>query len=99
MTDLGREMVAASPAEKRLLFRKRLLTLGTFAAVVRYLAEDPDVARSGEEVRSFLAERLPGHAIPDLFGSVVNWGRYGELLFYDSQSDELSLHRGQDGGD
>jgi len=96
MTDLGKEMVAAVPAEKRLLFRKRLLTLGIFVALVRYLAEEPDVAHSGEDVRSFLAERLPGHGIPELFRTIVNWGRYGELFHYHAQADELSLHTGQD---
>ena len=62
LTELGREMVAAPPPEKKLLFRKRLLTLGIFAALVRYLAAEPDAAHSGEDVRAFLAERLPGHS-------------------------------------
>ncbi|HTR04015.1 MAG TPA: nitrate/sulfonate/bicarbonate ABC transporter ATP-binding protein [Thermoanaerobaculia bacterium] len=99
MTDLGREMVAATQAEKRLLFRKRLLTLGIFAALVRYLAAEPDVVRSGEEVRTFLAEKLPGQAIPSLFRAVVNWGRYGQLFHFDAQADEISLHTGQDSDD
>jgi NitT/TauT family transport system ATP-binding protein len=99
MTELGHAMVAADQGEKRLLFRKRLLTLGTFAALIRYLASEPDVARSGDEVRTFLAERLPGHSIPDLFKSIVSWGRYGNLLHYDAASDELSLHTGQDNED
>lgn len=99
ITECGREIVAAPPKEKRLLFRKRLLGLGTFAALVRYLAEDPDVARSGEEVRNFLAERLHGHSIPDLFRSIVSWGRYGQLFHYDADADELSLHTGRDAED
>ena len=99
MTAAGREIVRASQAEKRLIFRKVVLTLGIFAELIRYLAADPDVARSGEEVRSFLAERLPGHGIPDLFRSVVAWGRYGQLFHYDATTDELSLHTGLDDDD
>ena len=99
MTAAGREIVQASQAEKRMLFRRVLLTLGIFADLVRYLAADPEVARSGEEVRSFLAERLPGHGIEDLFRTVVSWGRYGQLFHYDSQADELSLHTGGDEDD
>ncbi len=57
------------------------------------------MARSGEEVRTFLAERLPGHGIPDLFKTVVAWGRYGQLFHYDGQADELSLHTGGDEDD
>jgi NitT/TauT family transport system ATP-binding protein len=96
MTELGKAMVAAPQAEKRLLFRKRLLTLGTFCEVVRYLAADPDAPRAGEDVRTFLAERLPGHSIPELFRSIVSWGRYGQLFHYDATADELSLHTGRD---
>ncbi len=99
VTDLGREMVAAPASDKKLLFRKRLLTLGTFVALIRYLAEEPDSAHSGEDVRAFLAERLPGHSIPDLFRTIVSWGRYGQLWHYDSATDELALHSGRDEDD
>jgi len=96
LTDLGREMVAAPPHEKRLLFRRRLLTLGTFVALIRYLAAEPDAAHSGEDVRAFLAERLPGHSVPDLFRTIVNWGRYAQLWHYDADAEELALHTGKD---
>jgi NitT/TauT family transport system ATP-binding protein len=96
LTENGREMVAADQPEKKLLFRKRLLTLGLFAAVIRYLASEPDVARSGDDVRQFIAERLPGSAPGELFKTLIGWGRYGQLFHYDAQADELSLHTGRD---
>jgi len=99
LTEFGREMVAADQPEKKLLFRKRLLTLGLFAAVIRHLAAEPDVARSGEDVKAFIAERLPGCAPADLFRTLVGWGRYGQLFHYDAQADELSLHTGRDRDD
>jgi NitT/TauT family transport system ATP-binding protein len=99
LTDSGREMVAADQPEKKLLFRKRLLTLGLFAAVIRYLAAEPDVARSGDDVKQLIADRLPGCAPADLFRTLVGWGRYGQIFHYDAQSDELSLHTGRDRDD
>ena len=99
LTEFGREMVAADQPEKKLLFRKRLLTLGLFAAVIRHLAAEPDVARSGEDVKAFIAERLPGCAPADLFRTLIGWGRYGQLFHYDAQADELSLHTGRDRDD
>ncbi|HWZ85217.1 MAG TPA: nitrate/sulfonate/bicarbonate ABC transporter ATP-binding protein [Thermoanaerobaculia bacterium] len=96
LTETGRAMVAASQPEKKLLFRKRLLALGLFAAVVRDLAADPDRPLSGEEVRDRLAQRLPASAPKELFRSLVNWGRYGQLFHYDAADDELSLHTGRD---
>lgn len=98
LTDLGREMVAATAPEKQIHFRRRLLTLGVFAELVRYLAVRPDKPLPGDEIRSFLAERLPGQAIPDLFQTIVGWGRYGQLFEYHAASDELGLFAGRDTG-
>ncbi len=74
-----------------------MLTLGLFAAVIRHLAAEPDVARSGEDVKAFIAERLPGCAPADLFRTLIGWGRYGQLFHYDAQADELFLHTGPTG--
>ena len=96
LTDPGREIVNAPPKDKRTLFRRRLLTLGVFGELVKFLAQEPDKPRSGEEVRHFLAERLPGQDIPDLFQTIIYWGRYGQLFEYDQASDELGLYAGRE---
>ena len=96
LTEIGRAMVAAPQPEKKLLFRKQLLTLGLFAAVVRNAASDPDVPQSGDEVKRWIAEKLPGSAPTDVFRTLVGWGRYGQLFHYDAQADEISLHTGRD---
>ena len=99
VTELGREAVAAPIHEKQILFRRRLLTLGVFAEIVKFLAEEPDHPRPGEDVRSLLREKLPGQAIDDLFRTIVGWGRYGQLFEYDAQADEIGLFAGHDAGD
>jgi NitT/TauT family transport system ATP-binding protein len=99
LTDLGREMIAAPTPDKRVLFRRRLLTLGVFGELVKFLAARPDEPRPGEEVRTFLSERLPGQAIRDLFRTIVGWGRYGQLFHYDATADELGLFAGRDAED
>ena len=96
LTELGRQMVAAPPPEKRLLFRRRLLTLGIFGEVARILAEEPDRPKSGEEIRHVLAERLPGQDITELFKTIVYWGRYGQLFQYHEPVDELGLFAGRE---
>ena len=96
LTDVGRDIVAAPPKEKRLLFRRRLLTLGIFGELVRFLAEDPDRPKTGEEVRRFLAERLPGQDMSELFKTIVFWGRYGQLFQYHEPTDELGLFAGHE---
>jgi NitT/TauT family transport system ATP-binding protein len=99
VTDLGREMIAAPTPDKKVIFRRRLLTLGIVAALVKFLAEKPDEPRRGEDVRAFLSEQLPGQSIRDLFRTVVGWGRYGQLFDYDARADELGLFAGRDRGD
>lgn len=96
LTDLGREIVNAPPKEKRVLFRRRLLTLGLFGELVRFLAQEPDRPRSGEEVRRFLGERLPGQAIRVLFDTIISWGRYGQLFEYHQPADQLTLYAGRE---
>jgi NitT/TauT family transport system ATP-binding protein len=96
LTDLGRQIVAATAREKRLLLRRRLLTLGVFGELVRFLAAEPDRPKPGEGVRQFLAERLPGQAIGGLFHTVISWGRYGQVFQYDETSDELGLFAGRE---
>jgi NitT/TauT family transport system ATP-binding protein len=97
LTDAGRGLVAAEPRGKPLLFRRQLLALGTFATVVRGLAGRDDASARGEEVREMLAERLPSEATGALFETLVNWGRFAQLLDYDAAGDELSLFGGRAG--
>jgi NitT/TauT family transport system ATP-binding protein len=96
LTETGREIVAAQPSDRRVLFQRRLLTLGLFVETLRFLADEPDRLRPGDEVRHFLAERLPGQAIDELFKTIVSWGRYGQLFEYDSRADELGLYAGRE---
>ncbi len=99
LTDPGRALVAAAPREKPLLFRRQLLGLGTFVTVVRALARREEASARGEDVRDMLAERLPSEATNALFETLVNWGRFAQLLDYDAGADELALFsgRGADG--
>ncbi len=94
LADDGRAMLARPPLERKLAFRRHLLTLGTFVALVRDLADAPGQALPGPEVRDRLAGRLPGQSIPELFATVVDWGRFAELFDYDTDSDELELFHG-----
>jgi len=95
LTDPGRALVAAAPREKPFLFRRQLLGLGTFVTIVRDLAGREDATARGQDVRGLLAKRLPNEATGALFETLVNWGRFAQLLDYDARADELALFGGR----
>jgi NitT/TauT family transport system ATP-binding protein len=98
LTDSGRRMVNASTAERPALLRVELLKLGVFCLVIRELAKDPDTPLTGDAVRDLLAERLPTVGASELFETLVNWGRVGQLFDFDAASDTLALFSGREEG-
>lgn len=98
LTDPGRRMVNASTAERPALLRVELLKLGVFCLVIRELAKDPDTPHTGDAVRDLLAERLPTVGASELFETLVNWGRVGQLFDFDAASDTLALFSGREEG-
>lgn len=98
LTDSGRRMVNASTAERPALLRVELLKLGVFCLVIRELAKDPDTPLTGDAVRDLLAERLPTVGASELFETLLNWGRVGQLFDFDAASDTLALYSGREEG-
>ncbi|MDL2716286.1 MAG: ATP-binding cassette domain-containing protein [Acidobacteriota bacterium] len=96
LTEIGRRMVSASTAGRPALLRVELLTLGVFGLVIRELAKDPDTPLTGDSVRDLLAERLPTVGASELFETLVNWGRSGQLFDFDAASDTLALYSGRE---
>ncbi|MEO8585180.1 MAG: nitrate/sulfonate/bicarbonate ABC transporter ATP-binding protein [Acidobacteriota bacterium] len=96
LTETGRRMVGASTADRSALLRVELLMLGVFGLVIRELARDPDTPLTGDSVRDLLAERLPTVDASELFETLVNWGRSGQLFDFDARSDMLALYSGRE---
>jgi len=98
LTESGRRMVNASTAERPALLRFELLKLGVFCLVIRELAKDPDTPLTGDTVRDLLGERLPTVGAAELFETLLNWGRAGQLFDFDAASDTLALYSGREEG-
>ncbi|MGZ6970306.1 MAG: AAA-associated domain-containing protein, partial [Thermoanaerobaculia bacterium] len=98
LTEFGRKMLKASAAERPALLRAELLTLGTFCLVIQELAKEPDTPLAADAVRDLLAERLPTVDASELFETLLNWGRAGQLFEYDAASDTIALFSGREEG-
>ena len=46
---------------------------------------------SREEILGAIAAQVGSHQAEDFFNALVYWGRYVELVHYDSESEELTL--------
>jgi NitT/TauT family transport system ATP-binding protein len=96
LTPLGRKNLESTISERREIFKRQVLGIATFATLVEELARTPDEPRRGDDIRGFLSTRLPGEPSDTLFDTIVNWGRWAELLEYEASTDELSLYEGRD---
>jgi NitT/TauT family transport system ATP-binding protein len=98
LTNLGRKMIRASAAERPALLRAELLALGTFCLVIHELAKEPDTPVAADAVRDLFAERLPTVDASQLFDTLLNWGRAGQLFEYDAAADTIALFSGREEG-
>jgi len=91
LTPLGRRFVAADPNERKRIFHRQLVTIPTFAYVADMLRRAPEMRLQEEVIEEELAMHLPGEPTDRLFQTIISWGRYGELLGYDPDAQEVYL--------
>jgi NitT/TauT family transport system ATP-binding protein len=83
--------VAADPNERKRVFHRQLQTIPSFAYVTNLLRRAPGMRLPQEVFEEELAMHLPGEPTDRLFETIVSWGRYGELLGYDPDAQEVYL--------
>ena len=81
LTQLGRIFVNADNDARKDLWKERLLDLKLFR-VVKDLMELHEGELAKEAVMREIATRLPMENAEETFDTLINWGRFGELLAY-----------------
>jgi hypothetical protein len=86
----GSRFVKASPADRKAIWRDRLLQLQLFREVQQtlYRAGGPI---DSDLVRETIILNLPGVNYEKGFATFVNWASYGELFAFDGQTRQLSM--------
>jgi NitT/TauT family transport system ATP-binding protein len=86
----GSRYVKASPAERKAVFREKLLELLLFQQVRDAIRE----AASGQVDRDYVLElialNLPSENFERTFETFVNWARFGDLFSYDEASEVVA---------
>ncbi len=90
ITDLSRRVLHANVRERKKIIRDIIDDVPIFKQVM----EMAKVARrplSRDEILGTITARVGTHNATDLFNALVYWGRYTELVSYDSESEELTV--------
>ncbi len=90
LTDLSRRVLQASVRERKSIFREIVSKIPVFAQVLEATRKaGRPLAR--QEVVEGLATSVGSHHAEDVFRALVYWGRYIELVTYDSRTEQLGL--------
>jgi len=93
ITPEGRSFAQADISTRKLLFRKAALANVTLLQQINNsLKSKSDHAMPLEFFRDLLEEHLTEEEAKRQIETGLNWGRYGEIFTYDSESDRLVLH-------
>ena len=90
ITDLSRKLLHASVHERKKIVREIIDDVPLFRLVTD-MARQAGRPLSRQEIVEALAARVGSHQAEDLFKALVYWGRYVELLRYDSGSEQVTL--------
>ncbi len=90
LTAAGREVMAMDDAARKDVTRARLAKQPLFARLVAMLKEGEGTVED-EEVLADLTIYFPFIPAESLFATVVEWGRYAELLDHDADAGRLTL--------
>lgn len=90
ITDLSRQLLTASVRERKKIVREIIDDLPAFRFVTE-MARTAGAPLGRQEVVEALAGRVGSHHAEDVFNALVYWGRYAELVRYDSEAEQLTL--------
>jgi NitT/TauT family transport system ATP-binding protein len=94
LTDKGREFVNADIPTRKTLFREAVLAhVPLLQQIRKSLTSKSDGTMPLEFFRDILDEHFSEDETQKQVETALNWGRYGEIFSYDSETDKLSLHR------
>src|SRR6185503_268013 len=93
LTQLGKRALESSMNEKKALLRQAMLKLKVFQHVLKLLENAQENEVPAEVILEELAVLLPQEQPRQLFTTLLNWGRYGEIFGYSRDTDQFYLQK------
>ncbi len=81
LTPLGRKLIEASTLEKKAIFRDQIKKLNLFKIILKKLEKQKEVSEAS--LQGEIADKLPYENADKIFDTIVDWGRFAEILDYD----------------
>ena len=95
LTAFGKKLLAAPIHEKKSKLGEQMLKLNVFQHVVKLLTVADRHELPAELILEELALRLPHEQPRQMFTTLLNWGRYGDIFGYSRDTDLFFLHRAE----
>ena len=87
LTPEGERFVKASPPERKVIWRERILKLRLFQEVRAMIAAEGEAHR--DAVLAMIHRVMPNEAYERTFATLVRWARFADLFAYDEGSETL----------
>jgi len=94
----GTRMVRAPIADRKVLWRQRILTLGLFQQVLRAIERSPEGRVTKEFVLENIVLAMPLENYEAIFDTFVKWGRFADLFDYDEEREVFRAFSESEGG-
>ncbi|HEY2883030.1 MAG TPA: AAA-associated domain-containing protein, partial [Pirellulales bacterium] len=88
---VGRKFLNANPEDRKTIWREQLLKLRLFRDIYDAIARQPEHSVNQDFVEETIILRLPQENVEKTFQTFIRWARFGNLLAYDENSQEISL--------
>jgi NitT/TauT family transport system ATP-binding protein len=87
----GGQLVKASPADRKALWREHILRLRLFREVEATLGRQPEHKVDRDFVLELVALNMPNEDYEAMFDTFVGWARFADLFSYDEETGAVAL--------
>jgi NitT/TauT family transport system ATP-binding protein len=93
LTELGKTLVHSGINEQKLMISERMMTLRLIQLFKQRLEQAEDATLPEEEAIQAIHEFLPNENPEQVFETIVQWGRFGELFGYNADTKSVYVDR------
>ncbi len=91
LTELGKELIEGDENKRKLIFKEALKKLPAFKKVIELLLSNPDHSIDKSDLLKLLMQEMPEDEARVTLKSLINFGRYAELIGYNPENKEIYL--------